>query len=210
MKKKRETCGSLKCILELLLKHLYASKKSQPIDVVLIFTSPKWSFSIHTQRAMRDPREAARHDSAAAYLIVWGRDDQCMLKGPEGLVCSPKCLKCCVWSLHLGHLDPIATHTRCMFSPGWGGTSQHPCWLIFGKFESKQPLVNDTSFQRLNLWGFIIGGAFSLTSYLLKIHTSPSSHSTPQSQQWKGWKLQCLSSFVNYSFFTSNSKIDNR
>lgn len=100
----------LNLFLSFFWKHLYTSKKSQPIDTVLIFTSPKWSFSVPTQGAKRDPRKPACHDSTAVYLIAWGRDDLCPLTDPEGLVCSLKCLKCCVWSLHLRPPGPYLTH----------------------------------------------------------------------------------------------------
>lgn len=184
----------LNLFLSFFWKHLYTSKKSQPIDTVLIFTSPKWSFSIPTQRAKRDPREPARHDSTAVYLIAWGRDDLCPLTGPEGLVYSLKCLKC--WSLEsaleatwtLSHTQ-IQTHRLGGFSPSWGCTSSSR------KFESKQLLVNG---KPLNLCGFIIGGPSSLQR-TFHIPSSCLSHSQP----WKGWKWQCLSAFVNYSFFSS-------
>lgn len=45
--------------------HLYASKESQQIDIILIFTSLKCSFSFSAQLSNGDP---PRHDSTAGYL----------------------------------------------------------------------------------------------------------------------------------------------
>lgn len=110
IEKKKKRVGVLNIFSSVFWKHLHTSKRSQPIDAVLIFTSPKWGFRIPTQRAERDPREPARHDSTAVYLIAWGKDDLCPLTGLGGLVCS---LKCCLWSLHLRPPGPLShTHTH--------------------------------------------------------------------------------------------------
>lgn len=48
--------------------HLYASKESQQIDIVLIFTSLKRSFSIPTQRASGEPLATIQQ------LFIWLHD----------------------------------------------------------------------------------------------------------------------------------------
>lgn len=81
---KKNRVEALNIFLSFFWKHLYTSKKSPSIDTVLIFTSPKWSFSIPTQRAKRDPREPARHDSTAVFSDCVGQIQFVSTNRPRG------------------------------------------------------------------------------------------------------------------------------
>lgn len=157
--KKKKCVGLLNIFSSVFWKHLHTSKRSQPIDAVLIFTSPKWGFRIPTQRAERDPREPARHDSTAVYLIAWSKDDLCPLTGPGGTGVFSETLP--LESALEATWTPIS-HTHTYKHTAWQDIPPAEATLHLEKFVSKQLLVNGKRLKWLNLCWFVIGGPSSL------------------------------------------------
>lgn len=191
-------------------KHLYTWKKSQPIDAVLIFTSPKWSFSIPTQRETQESRSSwlncCLSDCVRQRRLV-------STNRPRGTSVFSEVSEMLRLESALrppGSYCHTHTHTMQASSAAEAALSNIPCWLFL------ENLKASTCWLMINISRGWICEDSSLEVPPVSHHiqrkstSTSSSSSTPQSQQWKGWKWQCLSSFVNYSFFTSNSKIDNR